>query len=142
MKTYLDSSFICSLYVRDANHPSAIATLANARSTLLLSGLGELEVTNAVELGVFRGSLRRSEADQIQAAFQQDVQDGIFQVFDLDTTAFLQTRKLILQHSSMVGCRTADILHVAAALECGADMFFSFDLRQKELARRVRLQTN
>ncbi len=142
MKTYLDSSFVCSLYIKDVNHLLAVSLLRKPVPALLLSNLTELEVTNALELRVFRNELRRSEADQAHAAFQQDIQNGVFTVFDLDATAFLYARRLILQHASSIGCRTADILHVASALACGADAIFTFDVRQSDLARRVNLQTN
>jgi predicted nucleic acid-binding protein len=39
-------------------------------------------------------------------------------------------------------CRTADVLHVAAALEAGANRLLSFDQGQKSVARRMKLKTN
>jgi hypothetical protein len=37
--------------------------------------------------------------------------------------------------SRVIGCRGLDILHVANAVEIGARTFWTFDGRQKELAR-------
>ena len=38
-----------------------------------------------------------------------------------------------------LGTRTADLLHVAAALELGSDWFYSFDRQQRKLAQAAKL---
>jgi len=78
----------------------------------------------------------------VGAAFDGDVNARVLIVFDLEPTTFLRASSLILQNTALAGCRTADILHVAAALQAGADRLFSFDQRQKAVARRAKLQTN
>ena len=40
-------------------------------------------------------------------------------------------------HTSAVGCRTLDVLHVAAASLVGVTEFCTFDTRQGDLVRRV-----
>ena len=40
---------------------------------------------------------------------------------------------------STLGCRTLDIIHVAAALVLGAKEFVTFDARQGALAKKVGL---
>ena len=42
-------------------------------------------------------------------------------------------------HSATLGCRTLDIIHVAAALVIGAREFITFDGRQAALARQAGL---
>jgi predicted nucleic acid-binding protein len=49
--------------------------------------------------------------------------------------ALRQAEKLGSAHSESVGCRSADLFHLAAAIDCGADHFLTFDDRQKEMAR-------
>ena len=142
MKAYLDSSFLFSLYAADDHSATAIADVRRFRGELALSGLTELELMNALELRIFRKELTRVRADQVRVAFDGDVNARVLTVFDLEPATFLRARSLILQTTALVGCRTADILHVAAALEVGADRFFSFDQRQKSVARRVKLETN
>jgi hypothetical protein len=51
---YADTSFIVSLYLRDANSNVATARMIEIVPPLLLSSLGELELTNALQLYVFR----------------------------------------------------------------------------------------
>ena len=142
MKAYLDSSFLFSLYAEDVHSPAAISELKRFRGTSVLSSLSELELVNALELRVFRKELIRAQADQARDAFDGDLRDGVLAIFELEPATFLRARKLILQTTAQIGCRAADILHVAAALEVGADRFFTFDQRQKSVARRVKLETN
>jgi predicted nucleic acid-binding protein len=142
LKTYLDSSFLFSLYVNDANSQAAFAEMARVPSAYVISSLAELEFLNALELWRFRKQLLRSEAEGVRGAFEQDLERAVYTLVELDPRIFRDTRKLILQFSASVGCRTADILHVSAALASQCGRMFTFDLRQRDLARRVKLPTN
>ena len=53
-----------------------------------------------------------------------------------------RARELSRQTTARLGTRTADLLHVAAALEIEADCLYSFDKQQRKLARAVRLKLN
>jgi predicted nucleic acid-binding protein len=46
------------------------------------------------------------------------------------------------QTTRKLGTRTADLLHVAAALELSADYLYTFDQQQRKLAQTVRLKVN
>ena len=46
------------------------------------------------------------------------------------------------QTTARLGTRTADLLHVAAALELGAECLYSFDQQQRKLARAVGLKVS
>jgi len=142
VKAYLDSSFLFSLYAQDDHSAAAISELRRFRGAMVLSSLSELELLNALELRVFRKELTREQVDRAHAGFDDDIQGGVFAVFELEPATFLRAGKLILQTTSLLGCRTADILHVGAALEAGADRLFTFDQRQKALARRMKLETS
>ena len=142
MKTYLDSSFLFSLYAPDQHSSNAASAIARTRGELVLSSLSEVELTNALELRIFRRELTRVQVEKAQAAFDEDVQRGVLRIFEVVPGTFSRTKDLILQITASLGCRTADILHVAAALEAKAGKLFTFDQRQRELARRVKLATN
>jgi hypothetical protein len=60
----------------------------------------------------------------------------------LPEAAFERARKLSRQTTPQFGTRTADLLHVAAALEVGATGFFGFDLQQRKLAEAAGLKIN
>jgi hypothetical protein len=108
----------------------------------MLSTLSEVEVTNALELRVFRKELSRAQVEKARSALEGDIAAGVLRIFDMDSGSFGRTKSLVLRHTASLGCRTADIIHVAAALEAKADRLFTFDQRQQELARRVKLATN
>jgi predicted nucleic acid-binding protein len=142
LKAYLDSSFLFSLYAPDDHSTAAASELSRIRGALVLSSLSELELVNALELRVFRKELTRKQVDRAHAAFDDDIHRGVLTVFELEPAAFLRAKKLIMQTTSLLGCRAADILHVGAALEVRADRLLSFDQRQKALARHAKLRTN
>jgi len=54
------------------------------------------------------------------------------------TPAVLSTCTAILEANSL---RALDVLHVARAVEWGAELFVSFDKRQVSAARKAGLQT-
>jgi len=108
----------------------------------LLITLAELEVVNAFGLRVFRKEASASQARSSLIDFQQDVRDGIFEVRGTTEGTIERARQLSSQTTAKLGTRTADLLHVAAALELGADYLYSFDQQQRKLARTVHLKLN
>lgn len=57
-------------------------------------------------------------------------------------SAFLRARHLSRDYTQLIGIRTADLLHVAIALELKATMLLSFDVQQRKLAEAVGLELN
>jgi len=74
--------------------------------------------------------------------FEKHLREGIFQLLDLRDTFFERARQLSKLTTAKMGTRTADVLHVAAALELGATHLYSFDQRQRKLAQTARLKLN
>jgi predicted nucleic acid-binding protein len=142
LKVYVDTSFLISLYSLDANSPAAARAMQAASATHLISTLCELEVANALELRVFRKEASAAQARQSAKAFANDVGDGLYQLSVLSDHMLERARQLSRQFTARFGARTADVLHVAAALELGADAIFSFDAKQRELAKAVGLKVN
>ena len=113
-----------------------------SRGDHLVLTLGELEAANALELRVFRKEISATQARWSAAAFEKDLRDGVFQLQPLTEPAFAKARQLSRQNTARLGTRTADLLHVAAALDLGADHFYTFDQQQRKLAQTVRLKLN
>jgi hypothetical protein len=95
---------------------------------------------NALQLRVFRKEISSQDASASQQNFDQDLSTGIFQLQPLTEPVFARARSLSRQYSARLGTGTADILHVAAALEFQATEFFSFDLQQRKLAQNAGLK--
>jgi predicted nucleic acid-binding protein len=74
--------------------------------------------------------------------FDKDMRDGVLQLRPLSEQVFDRARQLSRQTTARLGTRTADLLHVAAALDLGVEALYSFDKQQRKLARAVRLRVN
>lgn len=73
---YADSSFLVSCYLVDANTPRAKAFLSEHHGPLPFTALHELEVRNALRLGVFRRVITDDQAKAAAAALDADLRDG------------------------------------------------------------------
>lgn len=127
----------------DANSAAAQTALhASADEMFVLTPLAELEVVNALCLRVFRKEATDAEARASSQAFENDLQRGVFLRSPIPDSAFERARRLSRQTTARKGTRTADLLHVAAALEFRATVLFTFDLRQRNLAADAGLALN
>ena len=142
MNAYVDTSVLVSLYSADANSAAAVQAMRAARGVLLLTTFAELEVVNALELRVFRKEVSPAQAHSSLNDFEQDLRSGIFQLKPLPDNVFGRARQLSRRTTPRLGTRTADLLHVAAALELGSEWFYSFDRQQRKLAHAAKLKVN
>jgi predicted nucleic acid-binding protein len=142
LKIYADSSFLVSLYSEDSNWLTAIRTMRSSTGECFVTTLAELEVVNAFGLRVFRKEVSAAQAQELLADFEKDLRDGTLQLRGLQESFFERARQLSRQTTAKLGTRTADLLHVAAALELGVDYLYSFDQQQRKLAQSVRLKLN
>ena len=68
-------------------------------------------------------------------AFQADMDSGRLErpKYNLGDVS-LRAEKLSSNYSGIIGSRSLDLLHVAAALECGCSRFASTDEKQRKVA--------
>ena len=118
---YADTSFLVSLYLPDAHSPAAWKAM-KSRPYLHLTPLHELEFVNAVELAVFRKLIRRTEAKAVLRDFELD-RGSLFALAPIPAESYGRAELLARRYSSVLGTRSLDILHVAAALFLKADIF-------------------
>jgi predicted nucleic acid-binding protein len=137
---YADTSFLVSLYTLDANSSRA-AAIMGAKPVLLLTPFGELELMNALELRSFRKELSRREVKQARAIFESDRNSGIFSLQPAPAVIYEVAARISRRRTSQLGARTLDILHVASALVLKAEALFTFDERQRSLAKAEHLRT-
>jgi len=142
LKIYADTSFLVSLYSLDANSVAAARTVKASVADRFVTILGELEVINAFGFRVFRKEVTAAQAHSSLSDFEKDLRDGVFQLRGLPEPVYERARQLSRHTTGKLGTRTADILHVAAALELGVDYLYSFDQHQRKLAQTVRLKVN
>jgi predicted nucleic acid-binding protein len=142
LKIYADTSFLVSLYSPDANSAAAARTMQASSGDRLVTTFGELEVVNAMGLRVFRKEVSVAQAQSSLTDFEKDMRGGVFQLRAIPEPVFERARQISRQTTAKLGTRTADLLHVAAALELGVDYLYSFDQQQRKLAQTLRLKLN
>jgi len=130
-----DTSFLFALYGNDAHSARARAWVQGSGIAVSVSELAEYELGNALLFAEFRGVLAAGEASIYRARYDSDRTAG-FIVVPLCNLANVISRakRLSATYTLSGGHRGFDILHVAAAMEIGADQFLTFDANQRKLA--------
>ena len=113
--------------------------MARVHDGVFVTAFGEVELANALQLRVFRKSISRQDAEAAGRTFEQDQLGGVFSMQPVSPAIFELAKRLSRKHSAVLGTRTLDLLHVAAAVHLGADAFLSFDANQRKLAHAVGL---
>ncbi|MGH9398592.1 MAG: type II toxin-antitoxin system VapC family toxin [Terriglobia bacterium] len=138
MIVYADTGFLISLYGDDDNSAAATALL-KSKPVFMLTPLGEAEFMNAVELRVFHKQWMRRQAHAVREDFLQDYGAGVFQIEPLGPEVWQAALIFSRRHTATLGVRTLDLLHVAAVSVLKPDAFYSFDKRQRKVAKAERL---
>lgn len=142
MKVYADTGLLCSLYTPDAHTTAAVAQIERAREALPLGWLHHLELRNALRLRVFRREITSAQCDASLNAFLSDIAEGVYVGVSIEPTdVTIEAERLSASHAAKLGTRSLDILHVAMALVLGAREFWSYDARQRDLAKAAGLKT-
>ena len=134
MNVFADTSFLVSLYHPDANSARA-AKQVLLGPVFLLTPLIELEITNALELRVFRNEATASQSRAARTEFQRHVDEGLFSKTSMPTTVYDLAGRIARRATARMGTRALDILQVASAILLRAEEFWTLDARQAKLAR-------
>ena len=108
---------------------------------LLFTPWHRLEVRNAIRLSVFHGLIDASQGKTQLKQMEADLHDEtLLSHTPMEWVAVLrEAESLGAAHSESLGCRSADLFHVAAAVELGCDQFLTFDERQRKMAKAAGL---
>jgi predicted nucleic acid-binding protein len=139
---YLDSSLLFSVHSTDMNSCEAVRLLQGGREAPLVTQLCEVEVVNALCLRVFRGEITPRQARDSTGDLERNLRNGVFALRPFPESAFSRARTLAQMLTPVIGVRSADLLHVAAALELGCNSLYSFDRKQRLAAQHAGLITN
>jgi predicted nucleic acid-binding protein len=142
LRIYFDPSFLSSLYAPDSNSAAALAAVPTSSAVKLVTHLTELEFRNALQLRVFRKEQTLESATATQSMWQKNLEDGHFALCPLPEGWTRRSHIIAQQATARLGIRALDLIHVAAAVELEADALFSFDERQRRLARELKLKVN
>jgi predicted nucleic acid-binding protein len=141
VRAYFDSSFISKWYLPEADSDKALRIRARFTPPGTLTHLHRLELCTAWQLKVFRREIPQALFEAAWAHLEQDLADGVWELPTYDLAqAFSQAEVLSRRHTSHLGTRSLDILHVATALVLGAPAFVTADTRQGRLAKAAGLR--
>jgi predicted nucleic acid-binding protein len=137
LNAYADSSFLVSLYLPQQSSAKAIAWLQRYGRALPFTPWHRLEVRNAIRLAVFQRLISSPQARTQVRQLDTDLKEEtmvIHQVID-STDVLREAERLGAAHNEVIGCRSADLFHVAAALRLGCEQFVTFDDKQRTIAK-------
>ena len=143
MTIYPDTSFFFSLYATDSNSPRADAWRHANPLALPFTAFHRVELRNALSLAAFQKRLTPQEIQAVWQEVENDLAAGsLVSRVGLWHRILREAESLAENHTPSVGCRSLDIIHVAAASVLGISEFCTFDTRQSDLARRVGLSVS
>jgi predicted nucleic acid-binding protein len=135
MKTFLDSSAFAKRFVDEAGSDSVEETCAQA-SELGLSVICVPEIISALNRRRRERSLTATQYAEAKQRLIDDVRDA--DIINLAVSVVASSIG-VLEESPV---RAMDALHIACALEWGAQLFVSSDKKQLSAARRAGLKTH
>jgi predicted nucleic acid-binding protein len=138
---YPDTSFLCALYRADVHSPAAAAYFAAMDGALPITTLLVYEFRQSVRFQVRLGrhnplkGYPKSEGAKMLANLRADLVAGVLVIVPAPwPQVHLAAERLSELYTDANGHRAMDILHVATAIELGAQEFLTFDANQKALA--------
>ena len=138
---YADPSALLKLYIKEPQSRVVAAWRAKISTPLLITHHGRLELINGIGLAAHRAFITEKMHEAALAALDNDFEQGRYTQADLLWRATLKrAMEISRKFTRVLGCRSLDVLHVASALELGLQVFVTFDVRQKQLARAVNLK--
>ncbi len=138
-KVYFDTGALVKLYIVESGS-EFVQRKALAASSIPLNELQETELRNAIHAAVGRKTIPAAAGALALGHLETDIRNGILASNPLDWgAAWSRAAHLARLHTAKILCRTLDILHVAAAESCGADLVVTGDERQFRLCKAVGL---
>ena len=139
---YLDTSALIKLYIHESGSAEVQALLASQSTPLPVWELHEMELVNALRLKVFWKEISEADADAQIAHFNRRQSSGLYFMPEIGRSDLLDRYLQLSARTSDLGCRTLDILHVAAAVVLKIGIFMTFDQRQARLAKLSGLEVH
>jgi len=142
MNIYPDTSVIASLQLRDSFYADALRVVQTSKG-VLWTPWQKVEFYNSMRARVWRKALTLAELRIIENNMRAMLLAGDLVWRHIPAYSLWQeAEELSRKHTPLLGVRTLDLLHVAAARVLRATHFVTFDTRQLALARAAGLRVN
>ncbi len=141
MVAFADTGFLGSLYLKESTSAAARTAIQSDSVVLPYTPLVALELRNALNRAVQRGRITLAQRDALRQDVEADIAGGFLVPTPVASGPLHdKARQLSDRHTPILGTRSLDLLHVAAALVLESKIFFSFDDRQRKAAAREGLK--
>ena len=135
MSVHYDSAVLVKLYVREERSDDVARFVAGRAEAIIVNGLHELEVGNALRLKRFREEIDDEQLSASMPMVTGDLASGRLIRSGVDwQSVHAEAERLSAATTTEVGVRTIDLVHVAAALVRGASGLVSQDRRRRAAA--------
>ena len=132
---YIDTSAIVKLYIKETDSRDVSKWITDNNEPIPFTRLTELELKNALKLKEFRKEIHIDDFHKICRRLEEHEKRGVYYRPPIDwAEVFELALDLSNYHTSNIGSRSLDILHVAIALFLKADRILTFDEKQAQLA--------
>jgi len=122
--------------------------MARVSKPLPVTSLLLFEFRQSVRLQIFLHGKDRNkgfpkeEGEAMLRDLRADLAAGVIAVVPVDWTEVHSLAEMLsAKHTETGGHRFADLLHVATALQLGAEQFLTFDANQRKIARAEGMKT-
>jgi len=134
---YVDTSVVVALLTREPHSAAVTAWFAGAVEPLVSADWCAVEFASAIAIKQRAGQLRPAHARAAHAAFDELAAGGL-RLLPVSREAFQRAAELSRPHRD--GLRAGDALHLAVALEAGAETLAGLDRMMNAGARRLGLR--
>jgi len=134
VRTFFDSSSFAKRYIEESGS-QRVDDICQDASELSLSVICIPEIISAMNRRVRERSLSQKDYHMIKRALSEDVRDIL--IINLTDEVIATSTRLLEKYS----LRAMDALHIACALEWGAELFVSSDKKQIHAAGQAGLRT-
>lgn len=134
MRIFLDSSAFAKRFVEEPGS-GVVEEMCAGAAAFCVSVICVPEIVSGLNRRVREQIMTRSQYTRAKQRLSQDIRDA--EIVHL-SPAVIATSIRLLEQSPL---RAMDALHIACAIECGAELFASSDRRQLQAADRAGLKT-
>jgi predicted nucleic acid-binding protein len=142
MKSYFDTSVLVKLYVPEEDSEAICTFIQNRGKSIAINSLQKTELKNAFALKAFRQDISYTELEELLNQMKEDIRRDRITLVKVDWIKLWEVAQdYSLRFTGTIGCRTMDILHVAAAKVMNAEEFYTNDKRQQKLTEAIGIKT-
>ena len=140
--SYFDTSALRPLFIHEERSRRVTRYIQRRRGIIRVTRFGYAELVNSMACAVFRKDISAAQFGAALADLDSDLKSQRVVMVDLLWRAAMDRAvELSREHTSELGSRMLDVLHVACALELGAKSMITYDERQVDLATIAGLKT-